>query len=143
MSVEIAWKQNILVTDSYLLKLLLVVFGFGLQAFVCDFSRQNICSVPVYKNNKVFTCSYTCNLHVIIDSVQLAQTSLNLRFCFIKRSPSLSFIRRTLSFGNAVWLCRKKWLACNATHTAFAEKKVTSYKCHYLINSLVTFVFHF
>ena len=44
MSVEIAWKQNILVTDSYLLKLLLVVFGFGLQAFVCDFSRQNICS---------------------------------------------------------------------------------------------------
>ena len=45
MSVEIAWKQNILVTDSYLLKLLPVVFGFGLQAFVCDFSRQNICSV--------------------------------------------------------------------------------------------------
>ena len=44
MSVEIAWKQNNLVTDSYLLKLLLVVFGFGLQAFVCDFSRQNICS---------------------------------------------------------------------------------------------------
>ena len=44
MSVEIAWKQNILVTDSYLLKSLLVVLGFGLQAFVCDFSRQNICS---------------------------------------------------------------------------------------------------
>ena len=34
MSVEIAWKQNILVTDSYLLKLLLVVYGLGLQAFV-------------------------------------------------------------------------------------------------------------
>ena len=49
MSVEIAWKQNILVTDSYLLKLLIVVFGFGLQAFVCDFSRQNICSVVVIK----------------------------------------------------------------------------------------------
>ena len=47
MSVEIAWKQNILVTDSYLLKLLLVVLGFGLQAFVCDFSRQNICSEPL------------------------------------------------------------------------------------------------
>ena len=45
MSVEIACKQNILVTDSYLLKSLLVVFGFGLQAFVCDFNRQNICSV--------------------------------------------------------------------------------------------------
>ena len=46
MSVEIAWKQNILVTDCNLLKLLLVVFGFALQAFVCEFSRQNICSVP-------------------------------------------------------------------------------------------------
>ena len=37
MSVEIAWKQNILVTDFHLLKSLLVVF--------CEFSRQNICSV--------------------------------------------------------------------------------------------------
>ena len=45
MSLEIAWKQNILVTDSYLLKLLLVVFGFGSQAFICGFSRQNINSV--------------------------------------------------------------------------------------------------
>ena len=42
MSVEIAWKQNILVTDFYLLKPLLVVFGFGSQAFICGFSRQNI-----------------------------------------------------------------------------------------------------
>ena len=41
----IAWKQNILVTDSNLLKSLLVVFGFGLQAFICGFSRQNNCSV--------------------------------------------------------------------------------------------------
>ena len=47
MSLEIAWKQNILVTDSNLLKSLLVVFGFGLQAFVCEFSRQNICSVSL------------------------------------------------------------------------------------------------
>ena len=45
MSVEIAWKQNILITDSNLLKSLLVVFGFGSQAFVCGFSRQNINSV--------------------------------------------------------------------------------------------------
>ena len=45
MSVEIAWKQNILVTDFQLLKSMLVVFGFGSQAFVCGFSRQNICSV--------------------------------------------------------------------------------------------------
>ena len=50
MSLEIAWKQNILVTDSNLLKSLLVVFGFGLQAFVCGFSRQNICSVNGKEN---------------------------------------------------------------------------------------------
>ena len=42
MSVEIAWKQNFLVTDFHLLNSLLVVFGFGSQAFVCGFSRQNI-----------------------------------------------------------------------------------------------------
>ena len=46
MSVEIAWKQNILVTDFHLLKSLLVVFGFGSQAFICGFSRQNINSAP-------------------------------------------------------------------------------------------------
>ena len=45
MSVKISWKQNILVTDFQLLKSLLVVFGFGSQAFVCGFSRQNINSV--------------------------------------------------------------------------------------------------
>ena len=50
MSVEIAWKQNILVTDFHLLKLLLVVLGFGSQTNVCGFSRQNICSVAfVYR----------------------------------------------------------------------------------------------
>ena len=42
MSVEIAWKQNILVTDFHLLKSLLVVLEFGSQAFVFGFSRQNI-----------------------------------------------------------------------------------------------------
>jgi hypothetical protein len=45
MSLEIAWKQNILVTDFHLLKSLLVVFRFGSQAFICGFRRQNICSV--------------------------------------------------------------------------------------------------
>ena len=48
MSAEIACKQNILVTDSHLLKLLLVVLGFGSQTNVCGFSRQNICSVAKY-----------------------------------------------------------------------------------------------
>ena len=56
MSVEIAWKQNILVTDFHLLKSLLVVLGLGSQAFVCGFSRQNINSVHsipfCYKDSK-------------------------------------------------------------------------------------------
>ena len=53
MSLEIAWKQNILVTAFHLLKSLLVVFGFGSQAFVCGFSRQNINSVGKYKWSRV------------------------------------------------------------------------------------------
>ena len=57
MSVEIAWKQNILVTDFHLLKSLPVVFGFGSQAFVCGFSRQNINSV--YKSRgELFSRKY-------------------------------------------------------------------------------------
>ena len=44
MSVEIAGGQDNLVTVFHLLKLLQVVFGIGLQAFVCEYSRQNICS---------------------------------------------------------------------------------------------------
>ena len=54
-SLEIAWKQNILVTDSNLLKSLLVVFGFGSQAFVCEFSRQNICSVYLHTTTNNLT----------------------------------------------------------------------------------------
>ena len=50
MSVKISWKQNILVTDFQLLKSLLVVLGFGSQAFVCGFSRQNINSVHIITN---------------------------------------------------------------------------------------------
>ena len=64
MSVEIAWKQNILVTDSYLLKLLLVVFGLGLQAFICDFSRQNICSVGLTRKFASQVGSKRINIHV-------------------------------------------------------------------------------
>ena len=59
MSVEIAWKQNILVTDFHLLKSLLVVFGFGSQAFVCGFSRQNINSVVGIENDRLMTATKT------------------------------------------------------------------------------------
>ena len=69
MSVEIAWKQNILVTDFHLLKSLLVVFGFGSQAFVCGFSRQNINSVAFFFVQK---CSFaSSSLYVIPNSSHL------------------------------------------------------------------------
>ena len=44
MSLEIAWKQIMFVADFHLLRSLLVVFGLCSQAFICEFSRQNICS---------------------------------------------------------------------------------------------------
>ena len=70
MSLEIAWKQNILVTDSNLLKSLLVDFGFGSQAFICEFSRQNICSVHFESTLRI-----KMTLFDISDSVQQAPPS--------------------------------------------------------------------
>ena len=69
MSVEIAWKQNILITDCYLLKSLLVVFGFGSQAFICGFSRQNINSV--HTHNWVKQIFYGLNIDHFLNSVYL------------------------------------------------------------------------
>ena len=66
MSVEIAWKQNNLVTDFHLLKLLQVVCGLGLQTFVCDFSRQNICSVSAeYLVHYIFTKEPYKNMKIL------------------------------------------------------------------------------
>ena len=73
MSVEIAWKQNILVTDFHLLKSLLVVLGFGSQAFVCGFSRQNINSVL---NGVYYLYTYSNQVRVVAVSLpQLTQAS--------------------------------------------------------------------
>ena len=47
MSLKIIYVKNFLIKDSNLLKLMLVVFGFGSQTFICGFNRQNICSVVV------------------------------------------------------------------------------------------------
>ena len=44
MSVEITYVEKFLVKGFNLLKLLLVASGFGSQTFICEFSRQNICS---------------------------------------------------------------------------------------------------
>ena len=89
MSVEIAWKQNILVTDFHLLKSLLVVLGFGSQVFVCGFSRQNINSVaqirrggpePAFRNYQPFNSTildlvYTYQ-HASVTAVVLDDTSM-------------------------------------------------------------------
>ena len=44
MSLNLTYVRNVLVKDSYLLKLLPVA-GFGSQTFICGLNRQNICSV--------------------------------------------------------------------------------------------------
>ena len=67
MSVEIAWKQNNLVTDFHLLKLLQVACGLGLQTFVCDFSRQNICSAVQQSPQQVLR-AYCSNLYMYFGS---------------------------------------------------------------------------
>ena len=64
MSLEKAWKQNILVTDFHLLKSLQVVFGFGSQAFVCGFSRQNINSVHTQHAGQTQLAKLTVQLSV-------------------------------------------------------------------------------
>ena len=66
MSVEIAWKQNILVTDFHLLKSLLFVLGFGSQVFVCGFSRQNINSVNPSITDGVCILPTKCQMYVVI-----------------------------------------------------------------------------
>ena len=88
MSVEIAWKQNILVTDFYLLKSLLVVLGFGSQAFVCGFSRQNINSVAFLENmnfkgkNQVYgACCYVQTTH---QPVSTNSANILRAYCSIK-----------------------------------------------------------
>ena len=85
MSLEIAWKQNILVKDSSLLKLLLVVFGFGSQTFVCGFSRQNICSVLHRVTNSNMLISFKVQiifklllLHRAADSIKVQILCINL-----------------------------------------------------------------
>ena len=72
MSVKIAWKQNILATDFHLLKSLLVVFGLGSQAFICEFSRQNICSVHFESTLRI-----KMTLFDISDSVHQAPPSFS------------------------------------------------------------------
>ena len=86
MSVEIAWKQNILVTDFHLLKSQLVVFGFGWQAFVCGFSRQNINSVYCVAiveqlTNFMFTIEKNNNTRTVqAESSKFASLSFDQRF---------------------------------------------------------------
>ena len=79
MSVKIAWKQNILVTDFQLLKSLLVVLGFGSQTFVCGFSRQNICSVG---------CNGLCGKHDVFHRVDRTRLRESQRLLYIGRLPS-------------------------------------------------------
>ena len=85
MSVEIAWKQNILVTDFQLLKSLLVVVGFGLQAFVCGFSRQNINSVFIGRglNASILTYLILGLTKVFMNFIRSFQNKMGLNLTMI------------------------------------------------------------
>ena len=98
MSVEIAWKQNILVTDFQLLKSLLVVLGFGSQAFVCGFSRQNICSVVKVDEYIRWNLRPTLTTNVICISRKIFEFSLFLQIqCSLSRCNSLAcFVDRKI-----------------------------------------------
>ena len=78
MSLEIAWKQNILVTDSNLLKSLLVVFGFGSQVFICGFRRQNICSVKEYSFLRFVTQPKYSTMVSLLGNMILAASFISL-----------------------------------------------------------------
>ena len=78
MSAEIACKQNILVTDFHLLKLLLVVFGFGFRLSsvnsadktfaVCALQTISLCSSYMYHSIiLLFTVLGIYNFVVFVD----------------------------------------------------------------------------
>jgi hypothetical protein len=71
MFLEITYVQNILVKDSYLLKLLLVALGFGSQTFICGFSRQNICSVLIILTRLLTNSMATENCKISENSVEI------------------------------------------------------------------------
>ena len=51
----------------FLLNHTLVVFGFGSQAFICEFSRQNICSAVQQSPQQVLR-AYCSNLYMYFGS---------------------------------------------------------------------------
>ena len=91
MSLEIEWKQNILVTDSNLLKSLLVV---------CGISRQNICSVP----NKTVTQLLCRKKQFKSSQVRQSDTKTLIPF-FQKRKTGAQLVRR-----------KKRKISCHTGH---------------------------
>ena len=123
MSVEIAWKQNILVTDFHLLKSLLVVFGFGSQAFVCGFSRQNSCSeiITYFFSDSLsvsfymFPCSkglpryYLNDLNVNVDACSMISHCQKSRILFMYPSKYVcQFHSLEAAFYLAIALIKEK-----------------------------------
>ena len=131
MSVEIAWKQNILVTDFQLLKSLLLVFGFGSQAFVCGFSRQNICSVWFSILTKVMVIMQTVNdkgivFHVIF--VNWNWSTLDEISSFLRQTVA---IEKTSSYS---WMPVRTWIcdySCNKKTTTQIQISRLNWNCFF------------
>ena len=134
MSVEIAWQQNILVTDFHLLKSLLVFLGFGSQAFVCGFSRQNINSVVCTMDAEWKWLNSAENTFVKLwtfhKNVPKIQVSMNIKI-LLQKTISLYCLLgdwTQFSFGRCVissWLplrCCSTWVWYSAVVVRVCDK---------------------
>ena len=103
MSVEIAWKQNILVTDFHLLKSLLVVLGFGSQAFVCGFSRQNINSASLLRCHSWIKLGEIVSVEAFILFMHLRFQEILMKnsFCNSKKVGDIFVETQVLEYKNA------------------------------------------
>ena len=91
-----------MITDFNLLKSLQVEFGFGSQAFICEFNRQNISSVVLKNLNDCYFCK-------TLSDVNRASSNSNLQNWFWFCVRQFGFILRDECF-NDCYFCKKKLL---------------------------------
>ena len=117
--------------------------------------------MPVYEKCKVFTCSYACNLHVIIDSEeQLFYKHLVKKECYFKKdsSPLVNLVCTNVFFYVNIFFCKARGInktscSCNLSFDKmsvarlctlhFAKtKKWETYLGHWFLISLYAYYEH-
>ena len=127
MSVEIARKQNILVTDFHLLKSLLVVFGFGSQAFVCGSSRQNINSVsrkPCKRRSTKWTNEST-KINRVIQKTVLLENRVSRGLPVLRGCKQTNQMRILKQFCHLLFLPFTPQRPSSRRHRYFNHRSVT------------------